>query len=262
MILTADGNGPYVHSFDGFTPSARSGGAPWTQVRVEESADKTGPWTLYAHGILTPVDTDPSEPLTRSFTAPGATIAAGWNRVLFLDAAGNTEPTRPLYVGATWKPGSKDVARILRARLYAQGGRILDFLDEDDENGPTDPTRNEVLELIDDAASDIQSKVGLVLAPGAGTIAQHVTAIGAALLIEVGSVDFDQERYDRLLALYDTRLAQLLDAAQDEATGGDVGDSDDRVTALGSFPPAGHSYDHTPGAEIELDPRRWYPPCS
>lgn len=248
MILTADGTGPYRHSFDGYTPGARDDDTPWTAVQVRESADKTGPWSLYAHGDLDPVDVDPEHPVTRSFDAPGATLESGWNQIVFLDANGNQQPTRPLYVGALWKPSSRDVARQLRARLYAQGGRIGDFLNEDEDNGPTDPTRDEVLELIDDAASDISSRVGLVLPSGAATIAQHVTTLGAAMLIEIGSEDFDQERYDRLQTLYDARLAQLLDAAQDETTGGEVGDADDRMQAAGSFSSSGR---HVAGSELE-----------
>lgn len=243
MMLTADGAGPYVHSFDGFTPSARFDATAWTTVRVEESADKTGPWTAYAHGTLTPTDTDPTEPQARSFTAPGATLAAGWNRVVFLDAGNNEQPTRPVYVGALWKPGSRDVARLTRNRTFAGGGRITDFLDETDDGGPTDPSREDVLELIDDAASDVMSRVALVIPPGAASVAQHVATVGTAMLIELGSEDFDQDRYDRLKALYDARLAQLLDAAQDEATGGEVGDADDRVTAVGSFPAGGTRWD-------------------
>lgn len=257
MILTADGSGPYTHSFEDFTPGRRFDDVPWTAVYVEESTDKTGPWTQYAHGTLSPVDTDPEAPASREFTAPGAALAAGWNRVVFTDADGNLQPSRPLYVGATWKPGSKDVARLLRARLYVQGGRIPDFLDEDDDGGPTDPTRDEVLELIDDATSDVMSRVGTVLAPGVSTIAQHVTALGTAMLIELGSEDYDSDRYDRLQVLYDQRLAQLLDAAQDEATGGETGNSDDRLTAAGSFGSAagtfGGGFDHVPGSEHSWD---------
>lgn len=246
LLLTAENTGGnYVVTLLGFSPSARFDGHPWTRIRVEEAAAKTGPWTELVTANLSPADADPAEPAARDITVAGATLPVGWYRVTFLDANGNLQPTTPVYSGSGWVPTTRDVATVLRARLFSQGGRAPDFLNVDDEGGPTDPTRDEVMEMISDAVSDIGSKVSLVLPEDAGPIARRVAALGAALLVELGSEDFDQDRYDRLAKLYDQRLAQLLDAAQDEAEGGQVGDADDRAEPSGvaSFPAGGTHWD-------------------
>jgi hypothetical protein len=119
-----------------------------------------------------------------------------------------------------YEPVRDDIARLLRARTFAKGGQRREFTDT------TDPTRAQVDELIDDAASDVIAVVGSNLDATLHPAARRVVALGTTLLIEVGARDFDQARYDRLQKLYDTRLAQL-DAA-DAAT-----DPDDPGTGTG-----------------------------
>jgi hypothetical protein len=158
-----------------------------------------------------------------------------------------------------YRPVLNDVARRIRARLYVGGGRGPEFLDDTDENGPTDPTKTEVLALIDDAAADVASRVGVNLPESLHPIARRVVALGTVLIIEVGSSAFDTERYDRLKTEYDEKLARLLDNAQDLRTGGEAGDQDDRVLAVGTFPAASHRWDWPEGSEVPRDPRRWWP---
>jgi hypothetical protein len=159
--------------------------------------------------------------------------------LLLLTGQNEGPAPQPSELDLLYKPVRDLVARLLRNRLYAGGGRTPAFLNDDEDGGPTDPTRDEVDGLIDDAAADVASKVGVDLPESVHPIARRVVSIGTALLIEVGSENYDTDRYDRLKTLYDERLGQLLDAAQDEQTGGELGDADDRIMAAGSFSPAG-----------------------
>lgn len=85
----------FVVSFHDFTPTARYDAQPWTEIRVEEGADATvGPWTVIDTIAISPVDPDPSQPASRSFTTENGTAADLWYRITFFDAlGGQTEPT-------------------------------------------------------------------------------------------------------------------------------------------------------------------------
>jgi len=86
-----------VVTFVGYQPPQRYDGHPWTQVRVEEAADQTGSYTALETIALTPVDTDPTQPATRSFTTELGTALDYWYRVVFLDATGDvSQPTTPV----------------------------------------------------------------------------------------------------------------------------------------------------------------------
>jgi hypothetical protein len=81
----------------GYRPPERYDGHPWTQVRVEESADQTGSYTPLETIAITPVDTDPTQPAARSFTTELGTAIDYWYRVVFLDATGDvSQPTTPV----------------------------------------------------------------------------------------------------------------------------------------------------------------------
>lgn len=85
-----------IVSFDDYTPLARYDTKPWTQIRVEEAAAITGPWTILDTITIDPVDADPSDPASRSFSVEG-TAADQWYRVTFIDNDGNESlPTTPL----------------------------------------------------------------------------------------------------------------------------------------------------------------------
>ena len=90
----------YVVSFYGYRPAARYDGLPWTTVAIDEGASSLGPWTTIDTKTLTPADSDPSAPATRHFTTTLATLANGWYRVRWRDAALNEELTTPVYHAA------------------------------------------------------------------------------------------------------------------------------------------------------------------
>jgi len=89
-----------VVSFVGYTPAARFDGDPWTEVDVEESEDpfaETPVWTLIETIPLSPVDADPEDPATRSFTTTLANDGELWYRLVFRDGDGDEQaPTLPV----------------------------------------------------------------------------------------------------------------------------------------------------------------------
>jgi len=112
-----------VITFVDYRPPERFDQLPWTQVRIEESADETGTYTQIDTVTLTPVDTDPSQPTLRSFTTQLGTAVDYWYRVVFADATGDTsQPTTPVQntAGSTITQdiyGTTDeLARILKIR--------------------------------------------------------------------------------------------------------------------------------------------------
>jgi len=76
-----------IVSLTDYTPEPRFDGLPWTAARIEEASSAGGPWTGIETITLNPVDPDPSDPASRSFTTSLATLTAGWYRIVWIDAA-------------------------------------------------------------------------------------------------------------------------------------------------------------------------------
>lgn len=85
-----------VVSLVGYRPSPRYDDLPWTDVRIEEAEEGTGPWTGIETIPLDPLDADPEQPAFRNFTTAAATLQSGWYRAVFLDAALNEDTTDPV----------------------------------------------------------------------------------------------------------------------------------------------------------------------
>lgn len=89
---------PFVHSFSGIYPPARFDGLPWTIVRTEESSDNVTFTQINSQAITqdpTPATADPI-----NVTVTTATIAAGYFRFRFEDAAARLSP----YTGSVYSP--------------------------------------------------------------------------------------------------------------------------------------------------------------
>lgn len=86
----------YVVSLENFTPGQRYDGTPWTQARIEEALSPSGLWAALQTVALTPLDVDPTQPQPRSVTTSLATLAHGFYRLVFIDAAGGEQATAPV----------------------------------------------------------------------------------------------------------------------------------------------------------------------
>jgi hypothetical protein len=85
-----------IVNLTGYIPAARYDALPWTHARLEEASSAGGPWTAAETFTLSPVDADPSQPASRSFTTTLATLTAGWYRVVWTDAAMLESATAPV----------------------------------------------------------------------------------------------------------------------------------------------------------------------
>lgn len=187
----------YVVRLEGFTPGERGDGTPWTLADLEESTTATGPGTLLETFALSPLDTDPTNPVPRSFTTTLATLAAGWYRVVFRDAAGHSQATGWVFNGAEFMPSVADVGALLRDRTVAAGSR-------GEELGTftvgTRPTRDEVENLIARAANVTLAAFPGVIAPQVFPGLRELIALRAAIKIEESyfseQVDADSRRVD------------------------------------------------------------------
>jgi hypothetical protein len=79
------------------TPSQRFDEIPFATALVHESPGPEGPWTLIDSQALSPLDADPVAPTIRTVTTVAATLATGWYRLVFRDAAGHVDqPSDPV----------------------------------------------------------------------------------------------------------------------------------------------------------------------
>lgn len=98
-----------VVTFENYVPPARFDAIPWTEARIEESATEDGTYTQIDAGALSPVDADPADPASRSFTTVLGTADDYWYRIIFADAGGDTATaTAPIQNEASSVPQDVD----------------------------------------------------------------------------------------------------------------------------------------------------------
>ena len=199
-----------VVTFEGFTPPPRydASAHPWTQVRVEESATATGTFTAIETIALSPTDANPALPATRSFTTTHATLAAGWYRVVFLDAAASeSPPTTPIQNSgdptAATRPTVAQVALKVLARTRVSGQRVLGTFTPADTD-PADRTMitlEQAEALIDAGVQRVHGRAGAV-APDLADLAKDVAAEYAAAQIEAALAPEASAAADSAYALH------------------------------------------------------------
>jgi hypothetical protein len=147
---------PFVVTLEDITPPRRSD-VPWTQALMSEGPSSAGAWTLIETINLTPLDTDPRNPLSRDLTTTHATAESGlYYSVVFKDAGGNSSQrstavfNNPFGSNVNWRPSVEDVANIIRARTVDDEGNELGRFTDD-----TTPTYEQADELIDKAVEDL-----------------------------------------------------------------------------------------------------------
>ena len=204
-----------VVSFTDYSPPPRYDDQPWIAARVEESLTKLGPWTAIDDITLVPADTDPEHPQSRNFTTENATLDAGWYRVTFLDAQGDsTAPSDPEFNGAETGiiPRLDEVAALVRARTAAFGGEKGTFTDD------TRPTASEALRLIETAAADIASRADAPIPDRLVGQARWLATIHAARLIELSyypeQTSDDDSAYGSLTAIFNPAIVEFLTAVR------------------------------------------------
>lgn len=247
----------YVITFNDYQPSPRTD-AVWTGARVYESSSPTLAGTeidnfaFASDARVTPLglDVNSLNPAQRTFTTTAGTLLTGWYTVVFYDAAGLQEPTEPLFKGGPITPTVQQVAQFLRARTMGAGGQLNTF------TSTTNPNVDQVEAYIQSATADIVSHVGRAIPAQASDLARKVIEVGTAMLIELGSEDVNETRYDRLKALYDERLQRLFEAVVEY--GGDVIDpipvDQGGILVLGTPLPLGLN---TGGEGWESRPHPW-----
>jgi hypothetical protein len=87
-----------VVSLEDYRPAPRYDSVPWTDAQIQEgTASDELAWVTLETQPLTPVDSDPANPMYRNFTTMLGTAADRWYRIVFLDASLNVgQPTIPV----------------------------------------------------------------------------------------------------------------------------------------------------------------------
>lgn len=112
-----------VVTFTHWRPPARYDDLPWTEVRIQEAATELGAYATIDTIALDPLDDDPSDPQSRSFTTELGTAAALWYRLVFADATADTSPpTDPIQNVEAVAPYATvaELARILKVDPVAE----------------------------------------------------------------------------------------------------------------------------------------------
>lgn len=135
-----------VVTFVDYTPTPRFDATPWTDVEIQEGTTDDGPWVTLETVTLSPVDADPENPATRSFTTELASDALDlWYRLLFIDGSGDEQqPSLPIQNVLTPSYASaNELARILKIRT------------------PSDEQRAAMRRVLSAAAGEINAEIDL-----------------------------------------------------------------------------------------------------
>lgn len=246
----------YVLTFEDFQPSLRVDGNPWTSARIEEAATQDGTFLPIETFQLSPVDTDPANPASRTFTTSHATLPSGWYRVVFVDDANGMSPSEPVYHAAGWSaylPTVTDVAELIPSRAKGEFGRLATF------TADTQPTADQVEKTIWRAAGKVASRLGHHVPAALLDSAREVVALRAAMFVELtyfgDQIRSDKGPYAELKELYTEALADYWQDKKNLGTDLEAGTVDDLSGAgLPSyvFPALGGTV-HAPGSELAND---------
>lgn len=191
---------PYLVTLDDYTPTARLADAGvWTQARFQYAATRSGTWTTIATEALDPVETDPTDPLSRDFDVIVPDVGyPGWLRVVFLDVAGNQEPTEPIFVGSSIRPAVLEVANLMPDRTTIDGGTEAGTF-----TTGTTPTAAQVDALIDLVLDTVEPEV---LADADTEIQRRwrsIVALNAAILTETSYFSHQGEINEARVAVWE-----------------------------------------------------------
>lgn len=244
----------YVITFRDFTPTPRTDNLPWTRVHIDEAPEKEGPWTQLEDLALV-VDPDPRHPAARDFTTEKATLSAGWYRLTFVDATGDTQPADPLYHAARgpFLPSVADVGTHVRTRTrtISSGVELGTFTTD------TRPTDDQVRRLIADADSKVAARFGSNLPEPLRAKVRVVNSLRAAMYVELGffgdQIQAGRSPYNELKTLHDEEFKELVSDWKELGADGQPGSGDDLSDAGGvaiAYP--AELAPHAPGSELAV----------
>src|SRR5215472_5372654 len=216
----------YVVSFLDYTPVPRFDNVPWTTVMIEESDTEDGVYTLIDTQALSPVDADPTDPMSRNITTSNATIEHGWYIISFGDSLNNVQATPPTFNGEPieWTPTLQDVGHVILSRTRDDNGNVLGTFTD-----VTQPTDDEARIIIQQAVDDCIPLLGTDIPDELIGEAQHVCAIRAAMYIEItfyaNEVAVNRSVYPELKVLFDEKVKTLSQAIISVEAGGDIADA-------------------------------------
>lgn len=209
-----------VVSFTDYTPVPRFDDVPWTTILIEESAADTGPWDLIDTQAMVPIDADPSDPISRSFTTDQATLDHGWYKVSFADSNNNIVETVPTFNGEAieWVPTLTDVAAVNLIRTRDTNGVLQNTF-----NDHTVPTDDQARMCINKAVNNVRPMIGTDVPEDLIQEAQDVTSLRAMMYIELSFYgnEVAQQRsiYAQLKVLFDEKIKTLAQAIAAEESG-------------------------------------------
>lgn len=207
--------GAYVVRLDNFEPSPRAADDPWTRINVQEAASSSGPWNDLGTGDISPVDADPESPAAQDIEVRGAEFLTGWYLVTFLDADGNEQPVDPVYNGPQIRPSVREIGALLHSRTTIDGGAEAGTF-----NDETDPTGQQVDDLIDVALDQIAIQLPDALTDKQVAFARRMVGYQAAILVENAHFPEQVESGNSLASMYQ----EFLDAGLLTLTGSIDGD--------------------------------------
>jgi len=171
-----------------------------------------GPFVTIDTQALSPYDSDPTQPIARSFTTSLAMIPEGWYQINWLDASGHIAPTDPIQnislEAHPYQPPLAEIGRVNMSRTRDQYGSILGIF-----TSATTPNNVQATGIAAKAASDLALIIGDNIPPILITDAQRVAAVKAAMAIETGlfpdQVNTGRSIYPQLKAQYEEELLRL-----------------------------------------------------
>lgn len=198
----------------GYEPPARTDNILWEKAVIQSAAASSGPWATLTEVVLSPADTDATNPAVRNFSINDVNATeTTWYQVYFVDTGGAPSlPSTPI-TGAyrvTYLPALHEIGSLARTRTKTDAGEIGTFTTQ------TRPTSSEVRDLIRQAGNDVAAKIGYAVPANVLEGAKNVVKLRTVMLIELSyfaeQVQANRSPYEQYKALYDLGIADIEEA--------------------------------------------------
>lgn len=90
-----------VLTFTNIVPPARTDGVAWTSIQILFATEQHGEYALIDTKSISPLDSNPSNPLARSFSTSEAPSSEGWVRLTFVDNDSNMQSLDEIFMQPT-----------------------------------------------------------------------------------------------------------------------------------------------------------------
>jgi hypothetical protein len=119
-----DSETPVTFIFEETYPPENVSGLPWTQIKVEESEGRDGPWTQIDSQSIPPIVVDPQEPIAQTVITNFGTKIKAWYRLIWVNSASESSVGDQKY-NTTLATASTEIQKLVKGTMPTTWDRLV-----------------------------------------------------------------------------------------------------------------------------------------